>query len=163
MFVYDLSVLEPTERVQKAVLQLESNSNNQLSKAINVSIFSLAKQTSSKTYLGTASIYRTLDLASILDSQSLIGLNQLVVEIDDLGNQSIGLVLYSSTGVSKYARGHELAKLLREKIKKRRKRSIHDNEVDSRQNNFTLKPKRKKKKKNGSAKANKLQVILYCD
>lgn len=158
MFIYDLSVLELTERIQKAVLQLETNPNNQFGNAINISFYSFAKQTLAKTYLGSASIRRTLDLADILDLRSLIGLNQLVVEMDDPVNTSMGLVLYSSTTTNKYVKGHELATFLLETTNKRRRRSIHDNEIDAKENNFTDQPKRKKKKKKGS-RINKLQVI----
>lgn len=162
MFVYDLDSLKPTEIIKKAVLRLESEPND---KAINVSFYSLAKQTVSKTYLGTASIRSTFDLASTLGLQPLIDLSQLVVQMDGPAvKPSIGLVLYSMITAGKYEKGHQVSKLLSEKIYKRRKRSVIDNEIDNKPNSFKDEVKRKKKKKKG-LRASKLQVIYvfeYC-
>lgn len=161
-FVYDLSALEPTEVVQKAVLQLEPRPNYQFRGAINVSLFSLTKQTLSKTYLGSASISSAFDLENTLSSQSLIDLDRLIVQIEGQVELSIGLVLYSKTLAGRYPKGHELAKFLFENtINERRRRSVYDNEIDVKQNNPTDESKRKKKKKKGS-KFSKLQVLyLY--
>lgn len=159
-FVYDLSTLEPSEIVQKAVLQLEPNTNHQFSKAINVSFFALPKQTVSKTYLGSGTIHGTLDLANTLGPQPLNGFDQLVVQMEGTAKLSIGLVLYSITTGGGYAKGNELANLLFETTVKRRKRSVADNEIDVKRNRFTSEPKRKKKKQKVS-RVNKLQVIKY--
>jgi len=159
-FVYDLSTLEPSEIVQKAVLQLEPNTNRQFSKAINVSFFVLPKQTVSKTYLGSGTIHGTLDLANTLGPQPLNGFDQLVVQMEGAAKLSIGLVLYSITTGDRYAKGNELANLLFETAIKRRKRSVADNEIDVKRNHFTSEPKRKKKKQKVS-RVNKLQVIKY--
>lgn len=160
-FVYDLSALEPTEVVQKAVLQLEPRPNYRFSGAVNVSFFSLTKQTLLKTYLGSASISSAFDLDDTLCSQSLIDLDRLIVQMEGPVELSMGLVLYSKTLAGRYPKGHELAKFLFENtINKRRKRSVHDNEIDVKQNNLTDESKRKKKKKKGS-KFSKLQVGTY--
>lgn len=156
--VYDLSTLEPSEIVQKAVLQLEPNTNRQFSKAINVSIFALPKQTLSKMYLGSGTIHGTLDLVNALGQQSLNGFDQIVVQMEGTAKLSIGLVLYSITTGGGYAKGNELANLLFETKIKRRKRSVADNEIDIKRNHFTSEPKRKKKKQKVS-RVNKLQVM----
>lgn len=158
-FVYDLSALEPTEIVQKAVLQLEPNTNRQFSKAINVSFFALPKQTEMKTYLGSGTVHGTFDLVNTLGSRPLNGLDQLVVQMEGTVKLSIGLVLYSITNDNGYANGKELANLLFETTIKRRKRSVIDNEIDIKRNHFTDEPKRKKKKQK-SSRVNKLQVKL---
>lgn len=157
-FVYDLSTLEPSEMVQKAVLQLEPNTNHQFSKAINVSFFALPKQTISKTYLGSGTIHGTLDLVNTLGPQPLNGFDQLVVQMEGTAKLSIGLVLYSITADGGYANGNELANLLFETTIKRRKRSVADNEIDIKRNHFTNEPKRKKKKQKVS-RVNKLQAV----
>lgn len=149
-FVYDLSTLEPSEIVQKAVLQLEPNTNHQFSKAINVSFFALPKQTVSKTYLGSGTIHGTLNLVNTLGSQTLNDFDQLVVQMEGAVKLSIGLVLYSITTSGKYAKGNELANLLFETSVKRRKRSVADNEIDIKRKSFTDEPKRKKKKQKNS-------------
>jgi len=159
-FVYDLSTLEPSELVQKAVLQLEPNTNHQFSKAINVSFYALPKQTVSKTYLGSGTIHGTLDLANALGPQPLNGFDQLVVQMEGAAKLSIGLVLYSITTGGGYAKGNELANLLFETTIKRRKRSVADNEIDVKRNHFTSEPKRRKKKQKVS-RVNKLQVMKY--
>jgi len=159
-FVYDLSTLEPSEIVQKAVLQLEPNTNRQFSRAINVSFFALPKQTVSKTYLGSETIHGTLDLANALGPQPLNGFDQFVVQMEGTRKLSIGLVLYSITTGGGYAKGNELASLLFETTIKRRKRSVADNEIDVKRNHFTSEPKRKKKKQKVS-RVNKLQVMKY--
>lgn len=159
MLVYDLDALKPNEIIKKAVLQLEPGPSFRFDKAINVSFYSLAKQTVSKTYLGTASIRSTLDLATTLGSRPLIDLSQLVVQMKEPAvNPSIGLVLYSMTTANRYEKGHELSKLLSETIYKRRKRSVIDNEIDNKPNSFKDDIKRKKKKKKG-LRASKLQVV----
>jgi len=157
-FVYDLSALEPTEIVQKAVLQLEPNTNRQFSKAINVSFFALPKQTESKTYLGSGTIHGTLDLVNILGSQPLNGYDQLIIQMEGAVKLSIGLVLYSISTAGGYAKGNELSNLLFEAAIKRRRRSVTDNEIDIKRNNFTVESKRKKKKQKVS-RFNKLKVI----
>ncbi|KAF0756164.1 protein DVR-1 [Aphis craccivora] len=156
--VYDLSTLEPSEIVQKAVLQLEPNTHHQFSRAINVSFFALPKQTVSKTYLGSGTIHGTLNLVNILGSQTLNDFDQLVIQMEGAVKLSIGLVLYSITNASQYAKGNELANLLFETTVKRRKRSIADNEIEIKRNNFTNEPKRKKKKQKPS-RSNKLQFL----
>uniref|UniRef100_A0A2S2P371 Bone morphogenetic protein 3 n=1 Tax=Schizaphis graminum TaxID=13262 RepID=A0A2S2P371_SCHGA len=157
-FVYDLSTLEPSEIVQKAVLQLEPNTNHQFSKAINVSFFALPKQTVSKTYLGSGTIHGTLNLVNTLGSQTLNDFDQLVIQMEGAVKLSIGLVLYSITTSGEYAKGNELANLLFETSVKRRKRSVADNEIDIKRKNFTDEPKRKKKKQKNS-RSNKLQAV----
>lgn len=160
MLIYDLDTLEPTEIIQKAVVQLDFNVNYRYGEAVNVTFFSLTKQKPSKTYLGSASIHDTLDLADTLGSQSLVGLNQLGIEVENQVQPSLGLVLYSITTASSYAKAHELAELLVEtKMNpiKRHKRSIEDNEINTKQKSFTDESKRRKRKKKGS-RVSKLQV-----
>lgn len=158
LFVYDLDALEPAEIVQKAVLQLERNANDRIEKAINVSFYVSPKKTVSQTYLGTASIQGTLDLAGALGSKLLTGVDQLVVRIEAPVKPSIGLVLYSVTTGGRFDSGHELSKLLLDaKTNRRRRRSVADNEIE--QNNFPVDLKRKKKKKKGS-RVSKLQVMI---
>jgi len=152
-----LNALEPTEIVQKATLQLEAGPNFQFAEAINVSLYSLSKQIASKTYLGSASISNSLDLNNALGSQLLIGLEQLIVQMEGPVKRSIGLVLYSTTADGKLEKGHELSKYLYEATNRRRKRSVMDNEIDIQHNDFVDESKRKRKKKKGS-RVGKLQV-----
>jgi len=97
-----------------------------------------------------------------LDSDFLIGCEQLVVEIDRKIKSTIpsmGLVLYSTIPNNSYKRGHELATLLFKTTNRRkRKRSILDNEVEDKDKHIKGDLKRKKKKKKGS-KGSKLKVI----
>lgn len=118
----------------------------------------MPKQTASKTYLGSGTIHGTLNLVNTLGSQTLNNFDQLVVQMEGAVKLSIGLVLYSITNASQYAKGNELANLLFETTVKRRKRSIADNEIEIKRNNFKVEPKRKKKKQKPS-RSNKLQVI----
>lgn len=152
-----MNALEPTEIVQKATLQLEAGPNFQFAEAINVSLYSLSKQIASKTYLGSASISNSLDLNNALGSQLLIGLEQLIVQMEGPVRRSIGLVLYSTTADGKLEKGHELSKYLYEATNRRRKRSVMDNEIDIQHNDFVDESKRKRKKKKGS-RVGKLQV-----
>lgn len=155
-FVYDLSSLESTEVVQKAVLQFEHDSNYKLGKELNVSVFSLAKSGRSINYLGSASMYRTLDLYKTLGSEFLAGLEQLIVQAKVPEISNLGLVLYSTT-TSTFPNGHELAAFLFETTNQRFRRSVMDNEIDVKQ--FTSKDEsKKKKKKKKVSRVNKLKV-----
>ncbi|XP_050549199.1 bone morphogenetic protein 3-like [Daktulosphaira vitifoliae] len=160
LYVFDLTTTEPTEVVQKVELQLEPNQNYRYSKGINISLYSLSKQSTSKTYLGSGNLINNLDLADILGSHFLDGLTRLGVQIDEPRKPSIGLVLYSKNTAVGYAKAHELARLLFEtslKFTARRKRSLDDNEVDIHVDFSTEENKSKKKRK--KTKINRLQTI----
>lgn len=158
--IYNLDDLEPTEIVQKAVLHMEPSSKNQYEKAINASFFLVMKQSASKIYIGSANIHGTIDLAKMLGSRSLTGLDQLIVQVEGPVTPFMGLVLYSITKTGGYTKAHELAKLLFETKMyptKKNKRSLEDNEINTKRHNFMDESKGKKKKKKGS-RINKLQV-----
>lgn len=162
--MYDTSELEPNETVEKAVLQLDSpRPRNQFNKAIEVSFYSLSKQTKQETYLGSTSIHNTLELDSILGSRSVTDLGQLIVYTENTAKLSMGLVLYSTTPEDdRCKRSIELADLMMETVLKRHKRSVNDNEIDVNPKNLqeeeNQKKKKNKKKKSKGTKSNKLQV-----
>ncbi|XP_050424806.1 protein dbl-1-like [Adelges cooleyi] len=161
LYVYDLEALERTEIVQKAVLQIDPSQNNRHLNPMNVSFYSLTKQSTSKTFLGTAILVNSLDLADTLGPRILAGISRLGVQINDPGKPSIGLVLYSKNSAGGYAKAQELAKLLFEtslKSTRRRRRSVEDNEVVANPGDLTDELKRKKKKKKGLRKNNRLQM-----
>ncbi|XP_025413833.1 growth/differentiation factor 10-like [Sipha flava] len=159
LYVYDLSALKPTEIIEKAVLRLDSGTNRQSNKTVNVSLFSQNKHAVSNSYLGSANITDTvLDLARSLGPRSANGLKRLIVRVEGSARPSIGLVLYSMNTANAPVKGHEMAKLLFEANNKRRRRSVVDNEVDVKKNSFTDETKRKRKKKKGS-RASKLQAV----
>lgn len=163
--VYDLSALESTERVEKAVLRLESAGpgSSDVGRTVNVSFYTsaaAARPASGGTYLGSASMGDTLDLAGVLGSRPLAG--QLVVRAEPALKSSMGLVLYSTTAAAERTeRGHELAALLYETaIKRRRRRSVTDNEVDGKRKHPAQGPKDKSKrrKKKKGPRGGKLRV-----
>lgn len=164
--VYDLSALESTERVEKAVLRLESAGpgSADMGRTVNVSFYSsaaaAARPASGGAYLGSASMRDTLDLAGVLGSRPLAG--QLVVRAEPALKSSMGLVLYSTTAAAgRTERGHELAALLYETaITRRRRRSVADNEVDGERKHPAQGPKDKSKrrKKKKGPRGGKLRV-----
>lgn len=164
MYVFDLATTEPTEAVQKVELQLDPSQSYRYSKGINVSFYSLTKQSTSKTYLGTGRLINNLNLPDILGSHFLDGITRLGVQIDgELGKPLIGLVLYSKNTAIGYAKAHDLSRLLFEtslKSNDRRKRSLDDNEVDVHVNFSNTEEIKSKKKKKKTTKTNKIQVSL---
>lgn len=159
--VYDLSALGSTEHVEKAVLRLESaGPGSETGPAVNVSFYSSAARTASRTYLGSASMRGALDLAGVLGPRPLG--DRLVVRAEPALESSMGLVLYSTTaGAERDEKGHELAALLYETVnERRRRRSVIDNEVDGKHKHVAdgsrQQSKRRKKKK--GPRGSKLRV-----
>ncbi|VVC32471.1 Transforming growth factor-beta, C-terminal,Cystine-knot cytokine,Transforming growth factor [Cinara cedri] len=162
VFVFDLSSLEPTEMVKKAVLRRERRVVGS-GHTLNVTFYSVAKRPSSlsETYLGSGTLGGALDLAGTLGARSIADMDRLIVRVDTAtAVPSVGLVLYSTTAVAgSQAKGHELAKLLFESVGGRARRSVHDNEIDVKRKDFGGKPKRNKKKKKTSRKNNRLRAV----
>lgn len=157
-FVYDLSAVESTENVQKAVLQFEHDPKYKVGKEIKVEIYYSTKEEKREFYLGGSKMYSTLNLYEILYPGFLNGVDRLIVHARVPKKSDLALILYSISNAT-YANGHELASYLIEISNKRNRRSVLDNEIDVKQNTFKDESKRKKKKKKVS-RVKKLQVKL---